>query len=72
VVIVHDGKMEFGILADAVLGVQDIMLSDLQPALPTLTGIREEFLRGVTRERMVVLDAQKLLSDKNIVVHEEV
>ncbi len=47
-------------------------IRDLQPSLPTLTGIREEYLRGITKERVVILDAVKLLSDKNIVVHEEV
>jgi len=71
VIIIHDDKMEFGILADSILGVRNIAVRGLQPPLPTLTGIREEFLRGITRERMVVLDAKKLLADKNIVVHEE-
>ncbi|MBI3957218.1 MAG: purine-binding chemotaxis protein CheW, partial [Chloroflexi bacterium] len=64
--------MAFGILADAVLGVRPIPASELQPSLPTLTGIREEFLKGVTRERVVILDAERLLSSKDIIVHEEV
>lgn len=66
------GGMEFGVLADAILGVRNIAVSEIQSSLPTLTGIREEFLRGVTGERTVVLDAEKLLADKNIIVHEEV
>ena len=72
VIFLHSEGMEFGILADEILGVQDILLGDLQPSLPTLTGIREEYLKGITREHVVLLDADKLLSDKNIVVHEEV
>ena len=64
--------MAFGILADAVLGVRPLPVSELQPSLPTLTGIREEFLKGVTRERVVILDADRLLSSKDIIVHEEV
>jgi purine-binding chemotaxis protein CheW len=72
VIIVHNDKMEFGILADVILGVHNVLLSKLQPSLPTLTGIREEYLKGVTDERVVILDAEKLLSDKKIVVHEEV
>ena len=71
VIVIHDEHMEFGILADAILRVRTVPLDELQPSLPTLTGVREEFLRGVTRERLVVLDAGKLLTDKNIVVHEE-
>lgn len=72
VVILSDGDMEFGILADAILGVQDIPLHSLQTKLPTLTGIREDYLKGITAERLVVLDAAKMLHHDGIVVHEEV
>jgi purine-binding chemotaxis protein CheW len=72
VIIVHDEGMEFGILADAVLGVRTVPLAGLLPSLPTLTGVREEYLRGVTKERLVVLDGKKLLNDGRLVVHEEI
>ena len=63
VVIVTDGRMEFGLLADAVAGVREIPLGGIQQALPTLTGVRAEYLKGVTADRLVVLDAGKLLAD---------
>lgn len=72
VVIISDGVMEFGILADAILDVRNIPLHELQHGLPTLTGVREDYLKGVTAERLVVLDAAKLLHSDNIIVHEEV
>lgn len=72
VVIISDGDMEFGILADAILDVMNIPLHEIQPGLPTLTGMREDYLKGITAERLVVLDAAKLLHNKDIVVHEEV
>jgi len=72
VMIVKDDSMQLGILADTILGVRSIPVQDVQAPLPTLTGVREEYLRGVTKERLVVLDVGKILSDKNIVVHEEV
>jgi len=65
-----DGK-EFGILADEILGVRSIPVSDIQPSLPTLSGIHDKFLKGVTIERIVVLNGEKILSDPDIVVHEE-
>jgi purine-binding chemotaxis protein CheW len=71
VIIVSDGKMIFGILADVILDVRGIAVEDIQSSIPTLTGIREQFLRGVTGERTVILDAAKLLADKYIVVYEE-
>jgi purine-binding chemotaxis protein CheW len=71
VIILRSDKLEFGILADVILGARAIPLDDIQPSLPTLTGIREEYLKGVTAERIVILDGEKLLSDPAIIVHEE-
>lgn len=72
VIIVHNDDMEFGILADAVTGFRSIPMADIQPPLPTLTDIRADYLKGVTKESMVILDLKKMLSDKRIIVHEEV
>lgn len=63
--------MEVGILADTIHGVRRIPLGDLQPSLPTLTGVRAEYLKGITGGRLIVLDADKLLSDPKNVVQEE-
>jgi purine-binding chemotaxis protein CheW len=72
VIILRNTEMELGILADVILGVVRVPLRNLQPTLPTLTGIREEYLKGITPERLAILDAGKLLSDKKLIVHEEV
>jgi purine-binding chemotaxis protein CheW len=72
VIIVRDENMEFGILADGISGMRSLPLHGLQPSLPTLTGIREELTRGVTGERLVLLDMGKILADRRLVVHEEV
>jgi purine-binding chemotaxis protein CheW len=72
VIVIHDERMEFGILADEILGVRAVPLDELQPSLPTLTGVREEYLKGVTAERVVILDAGKLLSDRRMIVHQQV
>lgn len=71
-IVLDSGVMRFGILADAIVEVRDIALSDIQPSLPTLSGIREEYLKGVTAGRTVVLDAEKLIADKRIIVQEQV
>ena len=72
VIIVHTGDMEVGILADAITGIRIISPDDIQPSLPTLTDKRSEYLRGVTADRLVILDVEKILSDPKIIVHEEV
>jgi purine-binding chemotaxis protein CheW len=71
VIIIHDDAMEFGVLADSMLGVLPIPVNEIQPPLPTLTGIREQFLKGVTSEGIAILDAKRLLADKNIILYEE-
>jgi purine-binding chemotaxis protein CheW len=40
--------------------------------LPTLTGIRADYLKGVTAERLIVLDLARILADPRIIVHEEI
>lgn len=72
VIVLDSGGMRFGILADAIVGVHAIPMADIQPSLPTLTGIREEYLKGVTPNRTVILDAEKLLADERIIVQEQV
>jgi purine-binding chemotaxis protein CheW len=55
-----------------VAGVRSIPLDTIQSSLPTLTGLRKEYLKGVTVERLVILDVARILMDRRIMVHEEV
>lgn len=71
VIILHGGDMEFGILADEVIGTRSISLAEVQPSLPTLSGIREEYLKGVTRKRTTILDGARMLVDGKLIVREE-
>jgi purine-binding chemotaxis protein CheW len=72
VIVLEHKDMVFGILADVITGVNRIPRAHIQPSLPTLTGIREDYLLGVTAERIVVLDAEKLLNDEKLIVLEQV
>lgn len=71
VVVLHSDQMEFGILADAILGVRSISRGEIQPPLPTFSGMRADYLKGVTGERLIVLDASRIITDKRLIVHEE-
>ena len=70
VIVVQYNDIDIGILADAIVGVRTLVVDDIQPPLPTLAGIRREYLKGVTREQVILLDAEKLLSDKSLIVNE--
>ena len=72
IILVEGNDLEIGLLADATVGVQSIPVESLQLSLPTLTGIRSDYLKGVTAEGLVVLDVVRLLADPKITVHEEV
>lgn len=71
VIIIRVDRREFGILADVIIGVVSIPLDAIQPPLPTMTGIGAEYLKGVTLDREIILDAGKILSDENIIVDEK-
>jgi purine-binding chemotaxis protein CheW len=71
VVIVRSGEVELGIRADVVLGMWSIPRGDIQPSLPTLIGVRDKYLRGVTKDAVIILDIQKLLADENLIVQAE-
>jgi len=66
-IVVRNSDMELGILADEVLGVRTIGLDGLQPPLPTMTGIRAEYLSGITDDRLAILDIENILGDRKIV-----
>lgn len=70
VIILQNGRMEFGVLADAVLGTRSVPLDAIQAPPVTVTGIGAEYLQGITGERTIILDAKKILADEKIIVNE--
>jgi len=67
-IILEIGENELVLLADSIIGVYSLALRTIQDALPTLIERRQDFLKGVTHEGVIILDAKKILSDqKNIV-----
>lgn len=71
-VILHDATMEFGLLADVIVGVQNLDVAELQPPPATFSGINATFLRGVTKDRLAVLDARSILAHPALIVNEQV
>lgn len=70
VLVVSDGRIEFGLLVDSVTGMRRVPLADLQPPLPTMTGVRAHYLRGITPDRMAVLDIERIVGDPDIIVRD--
>jgi len=70
-IVVRYRELEVGIVADVLLGLQALPYERMQSSLPTLTGIREKYLAGVTEEGTIVLRMEKILSDDRIIVNDE-
>ncbi|HXT12583.1 MAG TPA: chemotaxis protein CheW [Candidatus Angelobacter sp.] len=71
IIIIGNGEFEFGLLADAVAGANRIAREQIQPSLPTLTGVRLDYLKGITGGCLVILDAAKILADPRLMIRGE-
>src|SRR5262249_13309406 len=69
VLVVHTERGDVCVLADGSPVIRTWRRGDVLPTLPMLTGIRGEFLLGVTNG-LAILDAARLLADPKLVVDE--
>lgn len=72
VIAVNVAGLEVALLATDVHSVGALSLSNLDPALPTVTHIAAEYTRGVTPDMVVFLDLEAIMNDRRMIVHEEV
>lgn len=72
VIVVRDDQMEYGLLADVVLGVERIAEATIRAAPVTLAGLGKDALRGIGPDALVILDGHSLLTDPRMVVNEDV
>jgi purine-binding chemotaxis protein CheW len=63
---------ELGVVADAIAGVRQVSSRAIVAAPETLSRLDEGFLRGMTEDRVAILDAARLLAYRRIVVDEQV
>lgn len=72
IIVVRGNGLELGLLADVVASVRSVAVESLAPPLPTLSEIAAVYLKGVSAERLVVLDLDRILADPKIVIDDEV
>lgn len=68
VIVISDGKVEFGILANDIIDIAQIREERVQEPVATITGIRRELIMGITPGQEVILNAARLLSDERLKV----
>jgi purine-binding chemotaxis protein CheW len=68
IVEVRGRDLALGLLADMVVNVRVLARGALQPPLPTLSEIANEYVMGVSEQRVIVLDLERVLADPRLVV----
>ncbi|OGU40344.1 MAG: hypothetical protein A2X61_11045 [Ignavibacteria bacterium GWB2_35_12] len=72
IIIIENSDMQFGVLADSIVDVCPVRVDELQTELPQAKGISSDFLKGVTKDGVIILNTEKILTDKRFVIKEEV
>lgn len=72
VIILQQADMEFGILADRIVGARRLPAASVKPPFLSTLDKRSRYLRGEAPGPLMMLDAGLLFSDPSIVVDEEV
>jgi purine-binding chemotaxis protein CheW len=70
IIVIDESGMEFGILADEMLGIRKVSRERIQPAPAADSSVRTEYVKGVTDEQLIILETGKILSDKKIIIQE--
>ena len=72
VILVDAAGLEVGVLADDVSGSMSIAMAEIKPSLATQATVKEEYIQGVTKDMLIILNLDTLMRDERVVIHEEV
>lgn len=66
IIILSNGGMELGILADEIEGIISIRDANVHPVPPTMKEKKAEFISGITEEKIIILDTETILGSGTI------
>lgn len=72
VILVGAAGLDVGIFVDDVKGAMSIALDEIKPALAASSTAKEEYVQGVTKDMLIILNLEALFRDERIIVREEV
>ena len=72
VIILSAGSMEFGLIVDVINGVLRVPVDEIQESMPMIEEKRSACFRGITADRMILLDGVGLLNDPRLIIYEHV
>lgn len=67
--IVGHEKNSFGLLTTSIEGICSINRTEMQSNLPTLPELTREFIKGITTNQLIILDAKKLLESDKLIIN---
>lgn len=70
IIILKNENMEFGVLADIIIGTHSVSLSSLNKSYAKMPGIGAEYLKGVSSEHLIILNAESILEDEKIIINQ--
>ncbi|MDG5813709.1 chemotaxis protein CheW [Chitinispirillales bacterium ANBcel5] len=68
VIILKSETMKFGVIADSVLGFEKIKYNDVCSVPEGFKKSEESYMKAITKDQVVLLDAKRMLSDKRMIV----
>lgn len=71
VIILRNENMQFGIVADSIVGNRSIQLDLLSPAPLTLDKTAAELVIGISSDGVILLDADRLLKSNQLIVNQK-
>lgn len=71
-IVVKYNEIEVGILTDEIIGNTTVSLQSLQKKLPAINKTAENYIIGLSKERLIVLDIKEILLDERIIINEAI
>ncbi|OGU55938.1 MAG: hypothetical protein A2V66_18480 [Ignavibacteria bacterium RBG_13_36_8] len=71
IIVIRQLNRILGFLTDEVMGTYRIPRKNLQTSLPTLDAGKQKYLKGISPDRVIILNANNILNDNNLIIAEE-
>jgi purine-binding chemotaxis protein CheW len=68
IIVLGHQRAEFGVLADEVHEVTTVPIDEVFAPVGSVAGIGREFLRGVTKDALIILDGARLLKESGLFI----
>lgn len=71
VIIIDNGEIAMGVITEMVNMHHDLVLDDLRHPPATMSEKQAQFVRGITPEGVIFLNAEKLCKSRELIINEE-